>query len=339
MIRETRRTTRFFFVQTLNSQMISRLVFKYLFQVLFLFAGIIFFYSCSNDSDEISYIHSLIEQGQVAEAERAIKEALIEDSASVPMNLLYADLLMNSGSYKKAYYLLNRAKSIDSSNIEVNLKLSEFHLYLREFEKVIVSANDVLKVQRNNSKAYFLKAMSYKELGDTTKAFSNFQTVVEQDATYYDAYVQLGILASAKHDSSAVQYFDNALSLRPNSPEVLFNKGRFYQVHGAPNKALKSYSMVQGGNKFYGSAVFNSGIILYDSGKMEEAENFFQIAAQYGNAKAFYMLALIYEQTKQIDKARINYERCVELDPTYENAKLKLQKLKMSEEQADPLTN
>ena len=166
--------------------------------------------------------------------------------------------------------------------------------------------------------------MSYKELGDKVKAFSNFQTVVEQDANYYDAFVQLGILASAKHDSTAVQYFDNALSLRPNSAEVLFNKARFYQVHGAPNKALKIYATVPEGNNFYGSSVYNSGVILYDSGKFAEASKLFQIAGQYRNAKAFYMLGLICEQAKQMKQARINYEKCLELDPTYEKAKLKL---------------
>ncbi len=286
--------------------------------------GALFLFSCGSKSEDANYIKDLLEQGQVAQAEVVIKEMLQHDSANVEINVLYADLLLSKGDFKEAYYMLSRARDFDSTNVTVNLKLSEFHLYLRQFEKVIISANDVLKKERNNAKAYFLKGMSYKELGDTVKAFSNFQTVVEQDANYYDAFVQLGILASAKHDSTAVQYFDNALSLRPNSAEVLFNKARFYQVHGAPNKALKIYATVPEGNNFYGSSVYNSGVILYDSGKFAEASKLFQIAGQYRNAKAFFMLGLICEQAKQMKEARINYEKCLELDPTYEKAKLKL---------------
>jgi len=288
----------------------------------------LFFFTCSSSDIDITTIKELIEHGDITKAEKDIQKLLQDDSANVEMNVLYADLLLKKGEYKNAYFFLSRARGFDSSNIEVNLKLSEFHLYLGQFERAIASANDVLKKERNNAKAYFLKAMSYKEFGDTAKAFSNFQTVVEQDANYYDAYIQLGILASAKHDSNAISYFDNALSLKPLSPEVLFNKARFYQMHSAPNKAFNIYVTIPEGNNFYRSAVYNSGNILYEQGRYDQAKKLFDVAAQYNNPKAYYMKGLIHEREGNLDSAKWNYKQCLRLSGRFELAEERLKLLK-----------
>ncbi len=292
----------------------------------FLLTIILCFFSCSSEIDTLS-IKILIEKGEISIAEEQIHRALEEDSSNVEVNVLYADLLLKKGEYKNAYFFLNRARGFDSANLEVNLKLSEFYLYLGQFEKSIASANAVLKRDRNNAKAYFLKGISYKEYGDTAKAFSSFQTVVEQDANFYDAYIQLGVLASAKHDSSAVNYFDNALTLKPMSPEALFNKARFYQMHGALNKAFNIYITILRGSNFYGSAIYNSGNILYEQGKFTQAKKLFDIATHYNNPKAYYMQGLIYEREGKLDSAKWNYQQCLRLGGRFELAEDRLSKL------------
>jgi tetratricopeptide (TPR) repeat protein len=288
---------------------------------------IFFLSACSSSEVDVLRIKELIDNGEITRAEQQINEAFEQDSSNVEVNLLYADLLLKKGEYKAAYYFLNRARAFDSTHVEVNLKLSEFHLYLGQFEKAIASANDVLRKERNNAKAYFLKGISYKEYGDTAKAYSNFQTVIEQDANFYDAYIQLGILASAKHDSTAVHYFDNALSLKPMSPEALFNKARFYQMHGALNKAFNIYITIPQGNNFYGSAVYNSANILYEQGRFPQAKHLFDIASQYNNPKAFYMKGLIHEREGHIDSAKLNYEQSLNADRGFVLAEERLSKL------------
>ncbi len=307
-----------FFVKTQN--------FTSLHEALLLLITVLLF-SCSSPEIDTLSIKNLIEKGEIVGAEEQINRALAEDSSNVEVNVLYADLLLKKGEYKNAYFFLNKARGFDSANVEVNLKLSEFYLYLGQFEKSIASANDVLKKERNNAKANFLKGISYKEYGDTAKAFSNFQTVVEQDANFYDAYIQLGILACAKHDSTAVNYFDNALTLKPMSPEALFNKARFYQMHGALKKAFNIYITIPQGSIFYGSAIYNSGIILYEQGKFTEAKKMFDIASDYNNPKAYYMKGLIHEREGKIDSAKWNYQQCLRLGGRFELAEERLNKL------------
>jgi tetratricopeptide (TPR) repeat protein len=295
---------------------------------IWLLSFVVLLFSCSSSETDILSIKKLIEEGDISQAEQQIHLVLGQDSSNVELNILYADLLLKKGEYKNAYHFLNRARNFDSTNVEVNLKLSEFHLYLGQFEKSIASANDVLKKQRNSAKAYFLKGMSYKEFGDTAKAFSNFQTAVEQDANYYEAFVQLGILASAMHDSTSVQYFDNALLLKPSSSEAFFNKAYFYQKHGAPNKAINTYARITPGTSFYGRAVYNSGVLFFEQGKLDKAKQMFDIAVQYNNAKAHYMLGLISELKGDVVSARMSFEKCLTIDSHFEKAKQKLIRLR-----------
>ncbi len=281
---------------------------------------ILFFSSCTDSSVDIASIKKLIQEGELVQAESQIQKAIEGDSANVDLNILYADLLLKKGEYRASYFYLCKAHEADSINIDVNLKISQFHLFLRQFDNAIQAANAVLKVDRSNAKAYFLKGMAYKDFGDTVKAFSNFRTAVEQDDKNYESYVQLGILASAKHDSTAVHYFDNALLLKPNEPEVLYNKALFYHQHGAVNKAMKIYLTVPEGSSFYGSARYNIASILYHQEDFKHALQFFDIASKYNSYKAFYMKGLIYERTGKVDSAMINYKQCLSINPEYKLA-------------------
>jgi len=76
-------------------------------------------------------------------------------------------------------------------------------------------ADELLRINKNNADAYFFKGMIFKSLEMKNKSISNFQTCVEQDPTYYNAYMQLGLLMSNKKDDSQtcvsiplLQYFN-----------------------------------------------------------------------------------------------------------------------------------
>ena len=288
------------------------------------YASLLLLFSCTSPTVDKENIKALIEQGEVSQAETLLSEALANDSNDLELNLLLADVLLKKGDYKKAYFTLQNARNTDSTNVEVNLKLSQFHLFLGKYQEAISSANDVLKKEKSNAQAYFLKGMSYKGVGDTVKAYSSFQTTIEQDASYYDAFIQLGILASARHDSLAVYYFDNALNLKANSPEALYNKALFFQQHGALNKAFNTYITIAEGNHFYGSAMFNCGSILYEQGDFTSALKFFNVASQYNSHKAFYMRGLIYEQQNKKDSALAEYQKCLDIKPDYTLAQKRL---------------
>ena len=245
-----------------------------------------------------------------------------EQQSSTDENKIYnlidsADSLLKKEIFRASFSCLEKARAIDSTNIEVNLKLSQFYLFLKNWDKAIARTNDVLKIDRTNAKAYFLKALAFKYFGDTAKAISNFQTAIEQDGDFYEAFIQLGLISTVKHDSSAIAYFNNALILKPGSSEALYAKAWFYQSHGKSNQALGLYPLIQPNQPQYFNAQYNCGYLFFNAKDYPNALKFFTTAAKYRIPKAQYMKGLTLEAAGQKDSAQFYYRRCLEMDSNY----------------------
>jgi tetratricopeptide (TPR) repeat protein len=235
-----------------------------------------------------------------------------------------ADVQLKKENFSASFSCLEKARALDSTNIEVNLKLSQFYLFLKQWEPAIARANDALKVDRTNAKAYFLKGMAFKDFGDTTKAISNFQTAIEQDANFYEPFIQLGLISTAKHDSSALAYYNNALLLKPASTEALYGKAWFYQSHGKWNPALELYQLIPSDATQYFSAQYNCGYLFFNAKDYKRALKFFNEAAKYKIPKAQYMKGLTFDAIGQKDSAQFYYRRCLAIDSTYAEARKRL---------------
>ena len=292
----------------------------------FWFLAVVILFSCAEQKAPVdeNKIQTLIESGDLLKAEEAIRLELQSDSSNIKLHVLLADVLLKKENFSESFSYLEKARVLDSTNIEVNLKLSQFYLFLKQWEKAIARANDALKADRNNAKAYFLKAMAFKDFGDTTKAISNFQTAIEQDAAFYEAFIQLGLLFTAKHDSTAISYFSNALLVKPASPEAFYGKAWFYQSHGKWNEALQWYRLIEPGQPQYFNAQYNSGYLFFNAKDYINALKFFNEAAQYKIPKAQYMKGLTYEALGKKDSAQIYYQRCLKIDSTYIEARKRL---------------
>lgn len=189
-----------------------------------------------------------------------ISRALKLDSSNASYYLLLGDIHFIKKEGIKAKEILNKCLGIDPQNTEAYLKLAEIFFLVEQYATSIEHINKALKIDAHLAKAYFMKGMNYKYSGDTAKAISSMQTAVEQDNDYYDAYIQLGLLYSAKHDSMAINYFDNALRLQGASIEALYGKSLFLQEHGQPERAIAGYEhIIEINPEFRAIAYFNIG--------------------------------------------------------------------------------
>ena len=66
--------------------------------------------------------------------------------------------------------------------------------------------------------------MAYETLENATLAASSYQTAIEVDPDYYDAYIHRGILADRLGEKEALDYYNSALSLEPKSVEAHRNR-------------------------------------------------------------------------------------------------------------------
>ena len=163
------------------------------------------------------------------------------DSLNAKNYLLLSDIYYMTNQTRKAKETLERCLINLPDNDDANLKMAELYFYVRKFDESIGFLDRVIKKDPYNSKSYYLKGMSFLEMGDTGKAVSSFQTAVEQDDQYFKAYMELAKLYSLQKNRLAISYFDNALRISPNSVEAWCAKSKFFQDAGMIKEAREGY--------------------------------------------------------------------------------------------------
>ncbi len=246
--------------------------------------------------------------------------ALKLDSSKGAYYLTLADIYFFGNKSGEAKNALEKCVKKDPSNLDALLKLAELYCYVDKNEESMNYLDKVLKLDVNNAKAYFIKGINFKRMGDTAKAISSLQTAVEQDQQYYSAYIQLGVLCAAQKNRLAVDYYDNALRISPKSTEAMYNKAKFFQDASDYKTAVAMYNELLKIDPQYKFAWYNLGAISLVEKKDYKAAlaNFnkaIQCDGQY--AEAYFARGACYQELGDKKKALEDYRTSLQMDPQY----------------------
>lgn len=281
----------------------------------------------SKDPENIDLLHKraklYIEKNDLNEALNDMRIVMSKDTTKANFFFTLSDLYFRMGKINGSKAALLKCISIDEKYTEAYLKLAELYLYLKDYPKVFENANKATELDAENAKAYFIRGIAYKEKGDTNRAINSFQTTVEKDQQYYHAYMQLGLLFAAKHNKLAIDYYNNALNLKPKSIEAYYGLGMFYQEHGAYNKAIETYTTINKIDPKYKFAYYNLGYIDYVYLNVIDVamKNFSAaINADSTYAEAYYMRGLCHEAGGDLRNAKTDFQRALKFKVNYEKA-------------------
>jgi tetratricopeptide (TPR) repeat protein len=263
------------------------------------------------------------------EAFADMKRALNIDSSKAEYFLTISDISFAMNKTGLAKQALEKCHKLDPANADCIMKLAELYFYVRKYQESLNYLDEALKLDNFNAKAYFMKGMNFKETGDTAKAISSMQTAVEQDNTYYNAYVQLGLLFSAQHNKLGEDYFNNALRLQPENPEVLYDLARLFQDEKRYKEAAALYEHMLNINKNFFDAQYNLAVIQVDIKNYPEALKRFSdaIAMQPKNPKSYYGRGYTYQLQGDLQNAAADYRYTLTLDPDFQLAKQRLEEM------------
>jgi tetratricopeptide (TPR) repeat protein len=272
-----------------------------------------------------------LEKNDVRQAYEDISKAVALDSTKVDYYLLLADVSFKGLQIQRSIDAFKKAISLDPKNKNAHLKLSELYLYLKAYPQCLAEANEALTIDKNIAKAYFIKGFAYKETADTSKALSSFQTAVEIQSDYYDAYIQLGNIESARKHKIALQYYNNALRVQPGSTEALYNRGLLLQNMGEIEKAIDDYNAIIKIDDKYADAYYNLGYIdlAYKKNYPSAIGHFtdaIRVNDQY--AEAFYNRGVAYDLSGDRKSAEKDYRQALVIVPTFKLAKERLREKK-----------
>jgi len=264
--------------------------------------------------DERSKLNTKL--GRITDAINDLTIASALDSLNPQYYIDLSDYFLRMGKSEVTHDLLLKANRLIPANKDILYRLGNLYFYVRNYKKAMEYLNQAMKIDPFMSEVYFSKAMIFKETGDTTKAVENLQIAVEREPRYYDAYMLLGYLFSAKSDSLAIDYYRNAARIIPDSYETYYSIAMFYQENGKPGEALKTY-------RFMLDSISNRlPIIHYNMGYIEMLyyENFGDAIQHYDSAimfkaiypEAFCNRAFCYEKLSQLDQARADFTKALE---------------------------
>jgi tetratricopeptide (TPR) repeat protein len=271
-----------------------------------------------------------MKKGDSGSALNDMLNAVRIDSSKSEYFLFLGDIYFSKLFIAQAVSSFQKSAELDPKNIAAELKLAELFLYLKQYQQCLDHADNALRIDKTNAKAYFIKGFMYKETKDTARAISSFQTAVEQNPNYFDSYIQLGNLLAQKKNSLALSYYDHALQIKKDDPEALYGKAMYYQGNDSVETAEKIYQKILEANPDYKEALFNLGYIalLYRNDYKNAVEYFNAVARLDTNdVRAYYNRGLTFEQMKQKDLAETDYRTALRKSPDYELAKEGLKRL------------
>jgi tetratricopeptide (TPR) repeat protein len=228
---------------------------------------------------------------------------LNEKISDEPQNPLFhyerAKWLAANGRYNAALTDIGFAVDKDTTNTDYFVTLGDVYLGLAKFQN---AENAYLKAIKNNPK----NTEAILQLAKYHLVFKNY------DQT---------LLLSAQ-----------ALKEKPNSAKAYYLAAFSFMEKGDTVKALRNFLKSTELDQNYFDAYIRLAI-LYTKKQPKLAEGYFKTAIQINpkHLHAKYLLALLYQNNNQLDKAVVTYEEILAADPHYKTAMFNLGYINMAE--------
>ncbi len=260
---------------------------------------------------------------------RDFKRASALDSSNSTYYSAIGDLLFENKDIAGSVEWLQKAIKINPKDPKAHLKIAKMFLFTQDYPKAFEQINVVLRQDIYNPEAYFLKAMVYKDMKDTTKAITNFQTAVQVDPNFKEAVLQLGLIYSARNDPMAIKYLDNAYRMDSSDVYPVFARGVYYQNNNDLITAKQLYRRCIILNTHFVDAYFNLGYLLMQQDSVEKAFRMYDLVTkmQPDNPTAYYDRGVCNEMMKKITEAAADYKRAITLDTSYQSPRIALKRI------------
>ncbi|MBI4945660.1 MAG: tetratricopeptide repeat protein [Bacteroidetes bacterium] len=276
--------------------------------------------------------HAYFSHNKFVDAISDMKIVLKIDSTKPEYYNFISDLYFTQNKTRDTRDALRRAIKLDSSNVEALLKYSQLFYLMRTYDTAMYYVNRSIHFDKTKAVAHFQKGMILKETGDTARAVSSFQSAVEFNQNYFEAYMQLGVLCAAKKNLLALGYFDNALKIQQQSIEAGYAKAKFLQDIKKYDDALQQYDSLLVSSPDNQDITYNIGAILFEQKKYKDALQKFDLTIKRDDNffRGYYGRGGCFEMSGEKQKAMDDYKKCLAIKPDFEPAILQLDAIERS---------
>ncbi|NQX91536.1 MAG: tetratricopeptide repeat protein [Flavobacteriales bacterium] len=269
-------------------------------------------------------------QGNMIEALKDFDRGLQADPQNESLFLFKGETLFQQQTFKESFDTYQACIERNPESIPCLLKCAEMNVHLRQYEDAIKQVNKALSVDEKYAEAYYIKGRIYKEIGDSSLAVSSYQTATEVDPNYYDAYLEAGLLYSQARSDVAMEFYNSAIDLKPNSVEAIYAMAYHLQITGVSDtsrwtQADGYYQRILEIDPSNSLAHYNQGFIdLEYRSEYRDAIQHFNRAIELYPAyyQAYYNRGLCHESLNEKDLALADYDQALTIESTFTSAAL-----------------
>ena len=222
-------------------------------------------------------------------------------------------------------YLDNCIKE-DPDIIPARLLRAKIFLFEKKTEEAMKLANQVLKIDKRIPEAYFIKGMIYHFLGNSNLASSSYQTAIEVDPNYFDAYIHMGMLSESAGNDIAIDYYNSAIEINSSSIEAHRNKGLYYHFNENYSEARKAFKFIVQIDSNFEETYFNIGNTFLGEYNISKSNSILDSALMYYQkaislnsfyVQAIHNIGICFEIKNDLVKAKSCYLKAIEIDNNY----------------------
>lgn len=274
-------------------------------------------------------------EGMLKEAEEEARKIWERDKTNWRSARLLAWAYFDNNKSKPAIKVLNQTLEIHPDTTHLLLLHAQMNMLVEQYDEALISAENVLKLEPFNTEGLFMKGLTLKYMGDTIGALGNFQTAIELDADFSDAYMQLATIFAHNKEKIALQYYDNVLRIDSTSYEGLFGKAQFYHQNytvdnGMLALAKEAYENTIINHPQVPEAAFNYAMLYMEERDYVQAHHFFDVATKYDPTfgDAYYFKGVASEKMGDTKSALIDYRNAASNNDRFGRAAAALKRLK-----------
>ncbi|MEN8786933.1 MAG: tetratricopeptide repeat protein [Flavobacteriales bacterium] len=289
-----------------------------------------------NPNSEIGYYQLAqyhLDNNNPEQALKQINRAMKIAPKDANINYVKAMAYLGINKIEQGLPFLERTLELDSTHTDGMLELAYYYLAGKNYEPSLDLINKAITQNMYMARPYYLKGMWYEQQAQNKLAISSYQTAIERDPNYYNAYLALGSIHNKMDDPLAIQYFNSAIATWPESIEAWRLKGMSYYDHNQYEEAIVCFDTILYFDSTFEVSYFDIGRTLinlcYDDNPKEKNDSLLDLAINYFDkalnlnvnyVPAKYNRALCYETKGNKQLAKSEYKEILKLETNYEPA-------------------
>ncbi len=269
-------------------------------------------------------VEQLLDEGDLNGSEIAAKQGIKIHPNALPLQLKYAQILINKGHYEKSLKYLQTAEKVDSTNPEVHLLKGSAQLVMGKETEALMSYRKAVKFAGSEiDDILYQIGSTYVQIGNISKAIYYFERTIKANPFNDLALYDLGFFYDQENKlKKSIKYYNEYLDIDPFNQYVWFNLGTVYNKTENHEKAIEAYEFAYALNSEFHMSLFNIGNALANAEKYEKAIIKYKefLESEPDNDEAYCYIGECYLNIEDYSKSQYYYNRAININKNNDTA-------------------